>query len=638
LNWRNPSIGERGAWGLETIIAAALLAACGQGAEPEPRRIVPHALSGCHVAANETLVFTALGDFGGTYAASIGDLAVNRELSLPRTLLGVESASFPPGYRGVGYGGPPDDVHLTIWRTSDACDALPFDLPTESGSLVPPSQGGTAMTAFANGGAVMVAGLDPPAGAAVNSSAFALAWSAGTGERLAPIGMGAHRRAFASATEFGEGALVAGGVDTKYLPGRPVDSALVFRDGGFQEPPIILGDARARHGAVVLGDGETLLVGGEGDDGRAMASFVAIAPGTGSDLGQARIFGLGALARARKSPTLLRLANDRILVAGGVDDAGQPVTSLEWFEESGAPCTQGNSPCSTDPPWSPWANRAFVALAGGSALAAGGVDPVTGQLETDVWWITPEGDALSLAPLSPSQRGSAKVLRLVAGADQSPWLWNGDAWIRFDPWQGSFVVPDAAPDDGPDDDLPAPVAVDPGLFMWLRRSTAGDSSARLRGFRHGVRGPFARDLAPLIFADTVHVAPDRPPGPTGEIYFDGEWLQLKSDGPRSPGVVVTDTLYGDFDLSVQASGDALPLLDIGKLALGSTACPWPSAAPTSGATSTVSVRRKGRSLDVQVDARASGRNCESPDGRVGIAIRAPEGARVAVRKLSVLRQ
>jgi hypothetical protein len=172
--------------------------------------------------------------------------------------------------------------------------------------------------------------------------------------------------------------------------------------------------------------------------------------------------------------------------------------------------------------------------------------------------------------------------------------------------------------------------------VWLGRS-AMEEGAKLRGFRHGLRGPFARDVAPLVFADTAHVAPDRPPNPGEHIYFDGEWLRIENDGRRAPRAVVTDTSYADFELSLLATGDALPTLELGKTLAGADACPWPRSAPATGATSTLVVRRSATTLDLRMDEIA-GPSCAIADGRVTIAIAAPEGRRIAVRKLSILRR
>src|SRR5262249_43923824 len=143
--------------------------------------------------------------------------------------------------------------------------------------------------------------------------------------------------------------------------------------------------------------------------------------------------------------------------------------------------------------------------------------------------------------------------RLVAASDGSPWAWNGARWLRFDPWQARFLRPDNAPllGDGPDDDMPAPVAVDPGLFGWLVSDATGKTS--VRGFRHGVRGRLSRDTLPLLYGDPSHVAPDRPPE-AGVVSFDpnpttGGLLLIKPFTLPAPQAVITETLYADFDLS-----------------------------------------------------------------------------------------
>ena len=434
------------------------------------------------------------------------------------------------------------------------------------------------MAAIAEGGAVIVAGLEPPFGGRSEDSTYALIWDVRTGTKLTSVevGLGTNRRAWASATSFGTGAIVAGGVDTRFFPATPVDTALVFRNGSFQ--PVSIGEQLARHGAVVLANGSTLLVGGEGQDGKALGSFVVIEPRDPPQLAQSRILGLGALAVPRKSPTVLRLSDDRVLVAGGIDDLGAPVDKLEWFEADGTACCAGAGcplkPCTWDPAWPARAGRAFVALPGGGALAVA-ADP-NGMAPGDAWWILPEGDVKRVQDV-PASRTATKALRLVGASDGAPWLWNGERWFRFDPWRAAFISPAIAPDDGPSDEMPAPVELDPGLFMWLAPvpGEPAPSPARLRGFRHGVRGPLTRDAAPLLFADTEHVSPDRPPDPTS-IDFVGQWLTLvRPDAPSpAPRVLVTDTLYADFDLTLDLKESAsmqatLPDIFVGGRTRGS---------------------------------------------------------------------
>ena len=76
-----------------------------------------------------------------------------------------------------------------------------------------------------------------------------------------------------------------------------------------------------------------------------------------------------------------------------------------------------------------------------------------------------------------------------AGAD------DARSWLRFDPWQARFVVPPGARPGTPPADMPAPVGIDRGAFVWLRTT---DNARSLAGFRSDTRERFAFDVAPLL--------------------------------------------------------------------------------------------------------------------------------------------
>jgi hypothetical protein len=483
------------------------------------------------------------------------------------------------------------------------------------------------VTAFDGGGAVIIAGLDPVTLASVSNSAFAWAWDARTGQQL-PLANRSHRVTFASATPFGQGALIAGGFDRKLFPPY-LDTALVYRDGDIQEPPIAIGDARAEHGAVVLASGATLLVGGEDERG-VVDTLVSVTPTETPPYGAADLFMLGSLARARKLPAVMRLATDEILVAGGVDGSGRYVATLEWFSKDGRPCA--GHPCTNDPPeLAAVTDLSFIALTGGGALAVGGLARDTGTPNHDVFWISNDGTVVEkLPPLTSQQRGTKK-LRLVAAGDGAPWLWNGTAWLRFDPWSNTFSTPDAAPEDGPDDDMPAPVAVDPGLFVWLARQSTGDISkpATLRGFRYGVRGPYTID-PDFVLADPRHLAPSRPPRMNGELWNDTDGLHLAA----SAGAVIADATYGDVAVSGEAPGNALPTLTFGSWAVGKDGCAWP------GAGTKFTVTRSGHTLAMNVEGGASSAigSCAGPQGRTTLGLHGLGPETVTVKSLSVRRR
>jgi hypothetical protein len=594
-----------GAW-------CALSAACASSNPPIDRHLIAHAIRGCSVTGTPTLLVTALGDFGSSRASATVDANGVAALDLPTNLVGVEAQLLPQGAWGVGYADPPTDVSFALWSSEDACDAT--DL------AVSPSVGGQALTTFDGGNRLFVAGLMPSSGDR-NLAAYALALDLTTGETAADVAAAGlpRPRAFASATSFGSGVLVAGGVDPND-PKDPADdvvadTAFVFSGGRFEANAVELGDARAHHGAVVLASGETLLVGGVGRDGAVLASVEAIDPITRNP----RFFQLATLMRARRDPVVFRLANGEIVVAGGTDDRGAPIGTVEWLASDGAPCRR--TACSTEIP--PAVDRAFVALPSGAILAAGGVD--TAQPAADVYWIRPDGVVDPLPPLSPDQRGVGKI-RLIGASDGAPWLFNGRTWWRFDPWQTAFVAPDAAPSDGPDDDMPAPLAIDAGLFVWLARQTANDatSGARVRGFRHGVRGPYTRDVDLMLFSDASHWIADRPPA--ADVEFDRDGLHL-DHGARA---VLADTIYGDCRLDAATPSQILPTVEIGAAAVGDPSCTWP--APQGNQ---ISITRRGTSLDVGVDGVH--RVCDGPPGHVAIGLRAPDSGRALVTKLTITR-
>src|SRR5262249_44269600 len=123
-------------------------------------------------------------------------------------------------------------------------------------------------------------------------------------------------------------ALVAGGVD---YTGAVLDTAEVYvprttddGPGDFDRTAVVeLSSGRTNHGAVVLRNGSTLLVGGSSATG-LVPTMEAVDPKTRFSTTN----GLTTLEHPRASPTVLRLADGQILVAGGIDEANEPVPWL----------------------------------------------------------------------------------------------------------------------------------------------------------------------------------------------------------------------------------------------------------------------------------------------------------------------
>ncbi len=120
--------------------------------------------------------------------------------------------------------------------------------------------------------------------------------------------------------------LIAGGSRTAY---QVFDSA-----SGTVSAARFLSEARAHHAAVWLGDDRVLLVGGCArlePDGACDPTSV-LATTTIIDLAAERVSDGPPLARPRAGASVVREADGRVLVVGGVDDTGTPATMAERID------------------------------------------------------------------------------------------------------------------------------------------------------------------------------------------------------------------------------------------------------------------------------------------------------------------
>jgi hypothetical protein len=429
-------------------------------------------------------------------------------------------------------------------------------------------------------------------------------------------------RSFATVTPFGGGALVAGGL--RAADGMPLETAEVFVPklhdvGDFDRAPIALSGPRFDHGAIALTTGETLLIGGRG--GTALRSTELIDPVSRTSRSQ----GLAQLEVARVSPTVVRLANGEILVAGGTDDQNMPVTRLEWL----APDARHPARRSRD--LVARKTRGFVALPGGGALAV--IAPETGDVAfQSVWVISADGEPEAATPVDPP----LTAIALFDGSDGRPVLWTGDRWLIWSQWTGAFVPLNVTPPAVPDFPLgPSGNAItspDPGLALFL---TIDDS--RVTGLRFASRSSFATLVAPLLVDDLSFVAPDRlvAPGTTTSIGFDPQVGLTLIAGAT---VSVTDLTFADFALDLDAPTGEPPLVvlrDAGGIEteLGATACALPA---TPGVAQTIHVERGGASVQV------GGHDCGvvlGNDARIAIGFRgAPTNDSSVLRNVRIARR
>jgi len=573
----------------------------------------------------------ALGDFeASTLTSDTAPGNANAQpLAFPAATRAVSSVAQGGGrtFLGLGELGAEDGIDLLLWRQDDACEVW----PSPQNEVFPSEAKGVALGVLPNRGLLLGAGaLVATADAA---SAFTVNLSTGAAAEVAN-GM-IPGRAYATITPFGEDALlVAGGVDPSLSPSNldqapPIDSATIYDADqlSFDRSALVpLSQPRARHAAVVLANGETLLVGGVGPNGAALQTLESVSPVDHA----ARVAGLATLTRARVSPIAFRLSDDRIFVGGGFRD-GAPVNTLEWLDSDASSVTLIQENVVLAP------GAAFTAMPGGSVLGVGvcvpkQVSACAGTVpNSKVVWIRTDGTLDELPDLSSSPDATA----LIPATNAAPWLlaWAAttQTWKRFDPWTGLFDEVLDRPSSAPEADLGRPLAVEPGLFVWLER---GPSSARLLGFRHDVRGTYARDVAPLLLSGREHVAPSRAP-----LGIEVTGIEYTADGLGLAGTHasahVMDSRYDRVTAELTLASGPPPRVLLGRTELGGSACPWP-AATAAQLPEVLTLRRRGTQATLErggVTAR-----CSVEPGRLEMALAGTGGAPTRLRALSLRRE
>jgi hypothetical protein len=421
-------------------------------------------------------------------------------------------------------------------------------------------------------------------------------------------------------------ALVAGGEDVDshalttaelYLPKRGADGDI----GDFDRAKIDIGDARTKHGAVVLASGETLLVGGIGQFVLPVATMVIIDPKTR----RSRTSRVATLAVARSNPTVLRLASGEIMVAGGFDRANLPVPTIEWFSADASRATKRPVDLVTGQ------ERAFVPLEGGGALAV--VRPAAGVTDfSTVFVISADG---TLEPAVPIDPAALEELRLFPGTEGAPVLWTGRRWLRWEPWFGAFQPIADAPTRGPHG--AAIGSGDSGLALWLDDRRDDDESLLLpdgqlnvRGYRFATRSRYGTVRNPLLVDGPAGLAPDRVVGTPGSSirFVDGSGLEL---GPGA-SAFVTDVTFRN--VSVAIDGGATPYLVLRQengreLEIGGLACGF-----TQNVARSLLVDRIGKRVTVRIDD-GDPHDCPTEldeTARVSIGVRGAGGTGTSLAK------
>jgi hypothetical protein len=582
-------------------IALALSSACHGGGTVTKRAVTMHVPSGC-LSAGQVLdgggyaKFYGSGDFEATLPAAghfleaVGDVLSEID---PASQALVVDASEGAG-RWLGLAAIPAtgnvDVLLLPWMAS--CSLQP------SGGI------GSATIAPVGGDSLLiVGGTAGDAGSAAPASSV-VHLDTGAVDPIIPDLM--TPRTSATVTVFGDGGLVAGGRAYPGTGGGVLNTAEVYAPalGAIDQKNFItLSAYRADHGAAVLVTGETLLVGGVGQDGATLLSSMEIVdPRTRT----VRAENVALLGVPRREPVVLRLASGEILVAGGFDVAGSSVSTVEWFSSDVSTPSKRAHDLVDDA-----AARAYVALEGGGALAVFAPPPGADASYQNVWVIDADGSFEAATPIP----GALTRPMLFGGAGGAPVLWTGDRWLRWQPWSGSFgafISLDAAPPKlGA-----AGTSPDPGVAVWSDGATSA-----LTVMRFDTRGAYSGLSGPLLLTDASDMAPDALAGPGGAAFDPSRGLVL----PPSRSAFVTDRSYADLSVDVDAPTGEPALLvlrdELGsELEVGGSSCPAPFAA---GAASSLHVERRSSSITWSLSTGGTG-SCvwaTPADGRVTIGVR-----------------
>lgn len=579
------------------------------------------------------LFLTAVGDFSASESTSDAlPLGAAGDLAAPPSTQAFEARVELGGARFHGYAERTTSPELPIllWPEGSACRVR--------GAADYPAPGGGQAVGFdpASRTALVVGGgsVELP-----SASVAALAFDTGTGairSDASPEASLREPRAHASVTPFGSGLLVAGGENPVHgdagALAQPRDTAERFDPAsGRFTGSVALVEPRARHAAVVLASGETLLVGGRGALGAALRVLEVVSPGsmTGS------IAGLPALRAPRLSPSAFLLDDGRLFVGGGTSADGAPLSALEWLSGD----AREHLAADLAPTIPPRYDRAFAPLPGGGVLAVGGCDdraprdddeaercaslcnhgcpPADGY---DAHWIAPDG-AITAVPLDivaprPVLLGAGRGAPLLASG--AP---GDERLYRFDPWQARFEALPIALPVPPRAGLPV-LALDGNAFLWLAESEDGPE---IFGLRLDTRGRYARDVFlvaqpdPVDPARPLHLVPDRPVG--AEVQYDGA-LTLEPNSEVT--VYVTDTDYADVTITLTLEGEGRPRVVLGPFEAGGPDCPWPE-----GASSEVRVERTGSEVALVVASHRIA--CPAPRGRVRLGLRGGDEATRVVR-------
>jgi len=595
-------------------LAVGCLCACTQEPTEVSLRLVPAEAIGCQPTEVQSVVLRPLGDAPREERPSLNlDLSeVSRIDAFPSSTLWVSARAEgiiervagsrePWEGGGVAILDERDEIVLPLLRLRRACPLS----DTRARVL-----DGGAVAGLADGRLVIAGGdadrMDLPL--AVVSP----------GERVVrTLDLGSLNRIDGSATALGgDLVLLAGGVGRESFEVVNADAGEVVSDG------LLPWGSRAAHGATRLPDGRVLLVGGRSGaspSARGDAEILEVSEdGESNDAHRLD----SALAVPRLRPTVLTLDDGTVLVLGGVDDAGEPVATVERFDVETETFTAFE-------PWLPIADAAYVALAGGRVARVGG-------LEAEVWTRgvslllergevhVPLGAALRDVMTRPAavELGDGRLLAIgeVGGAPAT-----------------QILDPGGTRDDVESDRDPVIASRAPSHLVRLIDGTIAELNADgLSLLRVDLSGPFddpSASINPAQLNERAELSLDAP----GRWEGRGDSLVATTDGarfdlPSSRFAAVSVTLESagplELLLTVDAQEPLVIRVDETEARIGDGGC-------AIGVNGPLTVRRDARQLRLASGDAAIDCVLERRVGRVGVAVRAEAGS--GVRRLTVTR-
>ena len=617
-----------------------------------------HSLASCPVSAPALLDLRALGDFP-TRNDTTATLSLNAQgvrLGFPSDTLALEATARPDSseqaFIAFSERGEPG-LDFLLWPQGRACELF-------RASSYPAGLGGEGLGFASANGLLMIAGSEGFASAAVVG---AMTFDSRTGDDLAVDPRDAMRqpRAFATVSGFGKKLLVAGGEYPIHESGTPASvfnaTAEVYDPAtrSFEPELVPLAVGVGRHAGALLDSGEIALIGGRTQASRASSFVQVVSPLTRTT----KL--LLTLSVGRSAPTVLRLDDGRLFVAGGEDESGRPVGALEWRSRDADPLP---APFDGTVSLPPRFDRAYAALPGGAVLAVGGCEdraPQTGEdcsseclrgcppradgasvARYEAFWIAADGVVTALdLPIGAGHPS------LLAGSDGSPWLISEDSELyRFDPWHAEFDAMGARLEPSGASAPPRFVAMGSDSFAWLSEDATG---VVLRGMRLGSRSSFSNDVPLVTLRDPndpsrpAHLVPDR--APSNALSYEGgpgALAFVSSAGATTKTCVwLSDALFADFSAEVEFSSSVSP-----SLRLGSTQFvdPEASAAASSCLLPALSAAREGGRIQLQrvgnhasLTLGSAHSECLLSSERVAVGVCASELGAVRVTRVHVTR-